>query len=190
MKFKLLLLSVLVCCCSCDRIYGFLHKPGGEEREILGPVVFNEYNPRVEELQRTLRLFGYTLSRCDGKSGASTREAVAKFQEAEDLPVSRFVDKATWARIQEYIQSPLIHKQEINVRSLQVALKKAGFFSGKADGLLGPQTREAVKAFQKANGLTADSLIGLKTIKALLPYLPGTGGKGAAAVAGNAAGEK
>jgi peptidoglycan hydrolase-like protein with peptidoglycan-binding domain len=169
MKLKWLLLLVLICCCSCDRIYGLLHKPGGEEREILGPVVFNEYNPRVEELQKIFRLFGYTLGRTDGKFGASTREAVAKFQEEEGLPVTRFVDKATWGRIQEYVQSPLIHKLELNVKSLQLALKKAGFFPGKVDGRLGPQTREAVKAFQQAHDLNADSLIGLKTIKALLP---------------------
>jgi len=170
MKFKWLLPLILVCCCSCDRIYGFLHKPGGEERAVLGSVVFNEYNPKVEELQKYLKLFGYALSRADGKFGASTREMVAKFQEDENLPVTRFVDKATWGRIQEYVQSPLVHKQEINVKALQSALKKAGFFFGKADGRMGPQTREAVKAFQKAHDLHADSLIGLKTIKALLPY--------------------
>jgi peptidoglycan hydrolase-like protein with peptidoglycan-binding domain len=172
MKFKWLFPLILVCFCGCDRIYGFLHKPGGEERAILGAVVFNEYNPKVEEIQKYLKLFGYTLGRCDGKFGASTREVVAKFQEDEDLPVTRFVDKATWGRIQEYVQSPLIHKQEINVKALQSALKKAGSFSGKPDGRMGPQTREAIKSFQRGHNLHADGLIGLMTIKALLPYAP------------------
>jgi peptidoglycan hydrolase-like protein with peptidoglycan-binding domain len=171
MKFKFLLPLILVFCCGCDRIYGLLHKPGGEELAILGTVVFNEYNPKVEELQKIFKLFGYTLGRPDGKFGASTREAVARFQAEEGLPVTRFVDKATWERIQEYVQSPLIHKFEINVKSLQLGLRKAGFFSGKVDGRMGPQTREAVMAFQQANNLTADGLIGLRTIKAVLPYV-------------------
>ena len=58
----------------CDRIYGLLHKPGGEERQILGEYTFNEYNVRVEELQKILRLFGYPVSRVDGKFGPSTRD--------------------------------------------------------------------------------------------------------------------
>jgi peptidoglycan hydrolase-like protein with peptidoglycan-binding domain len=170
MKFKYLLPLILICCCSCDRIYGLLHRPGGEEREILGAVVFNEYNPRVEELQKIFKLFGYTLGRVDGKFGASTRKAVAKFQEEEGLKVTRFVDQVTWGRIQEYVQSPLIHKLDINVKTLQTALRKAGFFFGKVDGSMGPQTREAVKSFQQANGLEADGLIGLRTLRALLTY--------------------
>jgi peptidoglycan hydrolase-like protein with peptidoglycan-binding domain len=179
MRFRWLLPLVFLALCGCDRLYGFLHKPGGEEREILGAVIYNEYNPKVEELQKIFRLLGYTLGRTDGKFGASTREVVARFQQEEGLKVTRFVDKVTWGRIQEYVQSPLIHKLGINVKALQTALRKAGFFYGKVDGSMGPQTREAVKAFQQANNLTADGLIGLKTIKALLPYVSE---KGTAAV--------
>ena len=83
----------------CDRIYGLLHKPGGEERAILGGVQFNEYNPRVEQVQKYLRILGYHVGRPDGKFGAGTRDAVAKFQADEAIEVTRFVDKATWARI-------------------------------------------------------------------------------------------
>ncbi len=95
---------------------------------------------------------------------------MAAFQEDEGLEVTRFVDKATWERMQSYVKTSLVHKFEINVMGLQRALKKAGFISGKLDGRMGPQTREALRAFQRANGLTADGMIGLKTIKALSSY--------------------
>ncbi|MBF0122721.1 MAG: peptidoglycan-binding protein [Candidatus Omnitrophica bacterium] len=157
----------------CDRIYGLLHKPGGEERKILGEYTFNEYSLKVEELQKILRLFGYPVSRVDGKFGSSTRDAVGKFQMDEGLEVTRFVDKATWERMQSYVKTSLVYKLEANVMGFQRALKKAGFISGKLDGRMGPQTRDALRAFQRTKGLKADGVIGLKTIKALLPYLEG-----------------
>ena len=156
-------------CSGCDVIYGVLHKPGGEERKILCEVVFNEYNPRVEELQKILRALGFSV-RPDGKFGASSREAVARFQADEGLEVTRFVDKATWERMQGYLGSPLFRGLDIDVFALQRALQKAGVFSGRVDGLIGPQTRRAVREFQKAKGLSADGFVGLKTIKVLMTY--------------------
>jgi peptidoglycan hydrolase-like protein with peptidoglycan-binding domain len=155
----------------CDRIYGLIHKPGGEEREILGAFVFNEYSEKVEALQGLLKAFGYPLNKPDGRFGATTREAVAKFQADEGLEVTRFVDKATWARMRQYADVFLTAKNEVNGRALQAALKKAGFLSGKIDGQIGPKTREALKAFQGAQGLAADGRMGLRTMKGLLPYL-------------------
>ena len=154
----------------CDRIYGLLHKPGGEERAILGAVQFNEYNPKVEVVQKYLRILGYHVGRPDGKFGAGTRGAVAKFQEDEGIDVTRFVDKATWARIQYYIQSPLVKHDMLSGHAVQKALVKAGYDPGKLDGQLGPQTKAALRQFQKAQGLEADGMIGLKTFRALLQY--------------------
>ncbi len=50
------------------------------------------------------------------------------------------------------------------VRAVQKRLKELGFYKGSADGDFGPATEEAVKAFQKANGLTADGKVGEKTL--------------------------
>ncbi len=166
--FLLILLPALT---GCDRIYGLLQKPGGEERQILGAVIFNEYNPRVEQVQKYLRLLGYHIGRPDGKFGAASREAVAKFQADEKLEVNRFVDKATWARFQYYIQSPLVNKDMISGRAVQQALVKAGYDPGKVDGQMGAKTKSALRQFQKARGLMPDGIIGLKTIQALLEYL-------------------
>ena len=154
----------------CDRIYAFLHKPGGEERQILGPFEFNVYNARVEEVQKVLKGFGYNIGRPDGKFGASTREAVARFQADEGIKVTRFVDKDTWAAMQGYLQGPLFRKGLLDGRSVQKALAKAGFGAGKVDGQIGRRSREALKAFQASQGLDADGQIGLRTIKALLKY--------------------
>ena len=53
------------------------------------------------------------------------------------------------------------------VRALQKRLKELGYYSGAADGDFGPATEKAVKAFQKANGLTADGKAGKQTLAKL-----------------------
>ena len=53
------------------------------------------------------------------------------------------------------------------VRTLQQKLIALNYLSGSADGVYGKSTRKAVKAFQRANKLTADGVAGKKTLKAL-----------------------
>ena len=53
------------------------------------------------------------------------------------------------------------------VVALQKQLIALGYLKGSADGKYGKQTAQAVKAFQKANKLTADGLAGNKTLRAL-----------------------
>lgn len=49
------------------------------------------------------------------------------------------------------------------VKTLQTLLNAKGFNCGTADGVFGAKTVSAVKAFQKANGLTADGIVGNQT---------------------------
>jgi len=44
-----------------------------------------------------------------------------------------------------------------------LALKNAGFYDGAVDGKIGSKTKEGIKAFQKANNLTADGVVGRGT---------------------------
>lgn len=53
------------------------------------------------------------------------------------------------------------------VRTLQQALISLNYLKGNADGKFGKQTKAAVTAFQKANGLKADGIAGKKTLTAL-----------------------
>lgn len=54
-----------------------------------------------------------------------------------------------------------------DVRAYQEQLGRLGYYDGAIDGIRGPQTIAAVKAFQKAKGLTADGIIGPQTVAAL-----------------------
>jgi len=61
---------------------------------------------------------------------------------------------------------------QLSPRQIQTALKNSGFYKGQIDGKLGPQTKEAIKAFQKAHGLKADGIVGKRTREKLSNYLP------------------
>jgi murein L,D-transpeptidase YcbB/YkuD len=60
---------------------------------------------------------------------------------------------------------------EIPSVNIQRALKKAGYYNGAIDGKVGPGTRDALAAFQKDNGLTADGVCGRGTWAKLKSYL-------------------
>ena len=53
------------------------------------------------------------------------------------------------------------------VKELQRRLKMWGYYNGSVDGIYGKQTVEAVKYFQRKNGLTADGIAGKATFEAL-----------------------
>jgi peptidoglycan hydrolase-like protein with peptidoglycan-binding domain len=54
---------------------------------------------------------------------------------------------------------------------IQKALAAAGFYKGVIDGKIGPISRQAIKNFQKANGLKVDGKVGPQTWGALEKYL-------------------
>ena len=53
------------------------------------------------------------------------------------------------------------------VTQIQTKLKRWGYYTGNVDGIYGTQTVNAVKYFQRKNGLTADGIAGPATLKAM-----------------------
>lgn len=53
------------------------------------------------------------------------------------------------------------------VKQIQEKLKRWGYYNGSVDGIYGSKTTEAVKAFQKKNGLTVDGIAGTQTLAAM-----------------------
>lgn len=62
------------------------------------------------------------------------------------------------------------------VRQIQTNLKKWGYYSGAVDGIYGSQTTQAVKSFQRKNGLSVDGVAGTQTLAALGLSSGGSGG--------------
>ena len=62
-------------------------------------------------------------------------------------------------------------KERPTVKQIQTALKNAGYNPGPIDGKMGKQTRDAIRAFQRANGLAVDGKVGKLTWALLKEYL-------------------
>ena len=124
----------------------------------------------VKTLQEKLNAKGFDSGNVDGIFGAKTYAAVTAFQKANGLGVDGIVGKLTWAKL--YDATPVnvtpvttqpmlrIGSRGDAVRKLQEMLNAKGYTCGSVDGIFGSKTKAAVLAFQKANGLGADGIVG------------------------------
>lgn len=71
------------------------------------------------------------------------------------------------ARGKELVRTLKVGCSGNDVKRLQEVLNSLGYDCGEADGIFGSKTKAAVIAFQKAHGLTADGVVGMKTRDAL-----------------------
>ena len=53
------------------------------------------------------------------------------------------------------------------VKNIQKKLKNWGYYTGSVDGIYGKMTEDAVKYFQRSNGLTVDGIAGKNTLAAM-----------------------
>ena len=71
--------------------------------------------------------------------------------------------------VNPYVQTAVLKQGASGgeVKELQRRLKMWGYYSGEVDGIYGKATTEAVKYFQRKNGLTVDGVAGKATFEAL-----------------------
>ena len=60
----------------------------------------------------------------------------------------------------------------VPARTVQAALREAGFYNGNIDGKVGPQTVSAISAFQRSQGIKADGIVGRVTWQHLQAFVP------------------
>ena len=127
----------------------------------------------VKTLQEKLNAKGFDSGNVDGIFGVKTYAAVTAFQKANGLGVDGIVGKLTWGKL--YGVSPAMPVETTTVvgrpmvsygsrgdavRKLQELLNALGYDCGSVDGIFGSKTKTAVLAFQNANGLGTDGIVG------------------------------
>jgi peptidoglycan hydrolase-like protein with peptidoglycan-binding domain len=136
----------------------------------------------VKKLQNRLKELGYFSGKANGKYGSSTKSAVKAFQTANSLTVSGKAGKTTQQKLYskkavskasyDKIKPLKPGSKGAQVKKVQKQLKNLGYYKGAIDGKYGTGLKNAVKTFQRANGLKATGTANSATRKLL------NGGKG------------
>ncbi len=151
---------------------------------------YNSAGDAVLTLQQRLTELGYYTFRITGVYQENSQRAVQAFQADNGLPVTGVADAA----LQQMILSPYASPKATpvpaptptplvltasfsgkleygsvgdNVTRVQARLSAMGYYGDKISGQFLGNTRNAVKAFQKQNGLAVDGVVGETTWQAL-----------------------
>ena len=150
------------------------------------PLKPNDTGAQVTVLQHALNVLGFSVGKADGNYGPKTVAEVTAFQKAAGLKADGIAGtKTLQALAARYGSSSSASSPNspgtfdaptatlkpadtgAQVQTLQRELNGLGYTVGSIDGTYGPATVSAVKAFQQANGLTPDGVVGSKTLSAL-----------------------
>jgi len=131
-------------------------------------------NPQHAGIQVALRAHGLYLGPIDGNVGPRTVAAIRAFQHKVHLPVTGIADVKTRLAMGP-LGWPLFGERTLHagdfgldVAVLQFLLTKRGFYMGALDGYMGPQTRRALRIYQKRMRLLSDGVAGPRTRAALV----------------------
>ena len=145
----------------------------------------------VKNLQQRLNSLGYNCGNADGIFGTRTYNAVRAFQRKNGLAVDGIVGKDTRSKLFSGSTTPpkggtstppssnapitgLLRRgsRGSQVVTLQNRLNQLGYNCGRADGIFGTATYNAVVRFQRAKGLAVDGIVGKNTINKLYEKTP------------------
>ena len=150
----------------------------------------NSKGTDVRNLQQDLTTLGYYWAKITGNFGEKTEAAVKRFQEENGLTADGVAGTKTLNAVAAAVArkggTPAsggnagttlkLNSQGTKVSQLQTDLKQLGYYYAKITGNFGAKTEAAVKAFQKAKGLTADGVAGTKTLDAIAVAVDKAGG--------------
>ena len=135
-----------------------------------------EHSHQVADVQARLRSLGYEIDDDSGHFGGSTLRAVRAFQQSRGILSDGIVGPNTWSELVEaswhlgdrilYIRHPLMRGDDVGI--LQERLNALGFDAGREDGIFGPDTANAVRAFQREYGVDEDGIFGPYSLAALV----------------------
>ncbi|KMM36966.1 peptidoglycan-binding protein [Guptibacillus hwajinpoensis] len=138
-------------------------------------------NSDVTELQNVLDDKGYfDYHRATGYFGTVTEDGVRDFQRSAGISVDGVVgpqtvsaltgSKSSSSKSSSYSSNSGTVRygdRGQTVKNLQSQLKSKGYYSYSVDGVFGSITKQAVRNFQSANGLSVDGVAGPNTFGAL-----------------------
>lgn len=97
---------------------------------------------RILRLQASLTVLGHDTKGVDGVVGSATRDAIRRFQQAHNIRVDGEASVALSNQVERAL-----------TRHVQQQLSRLGFDPGTIDGVFGDNTRVAIAAFERQQGM-------------------------------------
>ncbi|MEE9301840.1 MAG: peptidoglycan-binding protein [Alphaproteobacteria bacterium] len=133
----------------------------GSVIEDMPPLMAKTY---LTGIQTELVVHGYDPGAVDGALGPRTRRAIRAYQRdaglaVDGLATKELLDHLKFALPKVYKAGELLALDRGLVIAVQMELSDRGYYLGKIDGISGPQTQAAAKAFQTDAGLPATGVV-------------------------------
>lgn len=140
--------------------------------EEMPPIMESAY---IRGIQQELALHGYRPGAVDGRLGGGTRRAIRDYQRDAGLKV----DGAATRELLDHLKfaQPKVRKRFKETPGkfavqVQQGLKARGYYRATVDGITGPKTRAAIRAFQKDAGLPVTGSIDQNLVNELRAAAP------------------
>lgn len=152
-------------------LFSFNHKASAES----GILRMGDKGPKVEELQRTLRVLElYDYPDSEGYFGSDTRTALINFQRNNNIETSGVADAATMTALDKALDTvypEIVFKRTMylksvgrDVKNLQRVLKSIGYYSQRPTGIFDETTYVAVCGFQNDYGMAVDGKVNARLV--------------------------
>jgi sporulation protein YlmC with PRC-barrel domain len=114
--------------------------------------------------QQRLKDRGYYAGPVDGVIGPDTEAAVRAYQRDRRLTVTGQLDSQTARTLMSEASTAA---PTVDIRTAQRQLKERGYYSGPVDGVMGPATEGALRAYQRDRGLKVTGRLDAPTARSL-----------------------
>ena len=122
----------------------------------------------VAAAQQRLKDRGYYSGPVDGVMGPRTAAALRAYQRDHGLSATGRLDSQTASVLgNETSLTAAASAPTVDVRTAQRQLKGRGYYAGPIDGVLGPATENALRAYQRDRGLTVTGRLDSPTVRSL-----------------------
>src|SRR5262245_7932192 len=104
----------------------------------------------IAAAQQRLKDRGYYAGPVDGVMGPRTAAALRAYQRDHGLSATGQLDSQTSGAL---VSETTVVTPAVDVRTAQRQLKERGYYTGPVDGVIGPATENALRAYQRDRGL-------------------------------------
>lgn len=143
------------------------------------PLEFEEHVELTRRVQAKLWAGGRYSGALDGVAGPETKAAISKFEAARGMEITGRITPGLLVALE--VDSAAVFDEAVYLKTLpgnsakfkrivqdaQVVLFVFGYYSGLIDGVVGPDTRDAISKFQIDNGIAANGALTPETLDAL-----------------------